>query len=275
MADSRAGPGRARRVRRRHQAGEPDLVARELAREWIEVDGELERIEDRAPRARPRPTSWLRPSAAWRRSSRRSPTSSPAESPLGAGARRPRRDRGRPRGRARPRRNRRPVGRPRRRHRPPAPGSRRRARGPASPRLRDLPRRDPGRSPPRRRRPGRPARRAARPAGGRGHAGRRCGPPPSRPPSSRRCGSRRDRIYREAADLLGCDPGPNVAELLYAHPVVPRQPHAGAGRRCWRATSILPVGVSVREAAVSWLVEQDQDLDERDECRRDIAPARP
>ena len=81
---------------------------------------------------------------------------------------------------------------------------------------------------------------------------------------------RRDRVYREAADLLGCDPGPNVAELLYAHPVVP--PHRTRALATVLASyEILPVGVSVREAAVSWLVEQDQDLNERDECRRDIA----
>lgn len=81
--------------------------------------------------------------------------------------------------------------------------------------------------------------------------------------------ARRDRIYREAADLLGCDPGANVAELLYAHPVVP------ANRtRALAATlaqyDIRPTGVAVREAAVSWLVEQDQDIAERDECRREV-----
>jgi hypothetical protein len=81
---------------------------------------------------------------------------------------------------------------------------------------------------------------------------------------------RRDRIYREAADLLGCDPGPNVAELLYAHPVVPPN-RTRALATVLASYEILPVGVSVREAAVSWLVEQDQDLNERDECRRDIA----
>src|SRR5262245_33306868 len=81
---------------------------------------------------------------------------------------------------------------------------------------------------------------------------------------------RRDRIYREAADLLGCDPGTNVAELLYAHPVVP--PNRTRGLATALASyEILPVGVSVREAAVSWLVEQDQDIADREECRRDIA----
>jgi hypothetical protein len=80
---------------------------------------------------------------------------------------------------------------------------------------------------------------------------------------------RRDRIYREAADLLGCDPGVNVAELLYAHPVV-------APARTRALASVLasygatPVGVSVREAAVSFMVEQDQELVARGDCRRDI-----
>jgi hypothetical protein len=81
--------------------------------------------------------------------------------------------------------------------------------------------------------------------------------------------ARRDRIYREAADLLGCDPGLNVAELLYAHPVVPPN-RTRALATVLASYEILPVGVSVREAAVSWLVEQDQELNERDECRRDI-----
>lgn len=81
--------------------------------------------------------------------------------------------------------------------------------------------------------------------------------------------TRRDRIYREAADLLGCDPGLNVAELLYAHPVVP--PNRTRGLASVLANyDILPAGVAVREAAVSWLVAQDHDLAERDECRRDV-----
>jgi hypothetical protein len=80
---------------------------------------------------------------------------------------------------------------------------------------------------------------------------------------------RRERIYREAADLLGCDPGANVAELLYAHPVVPaaRTRDLAAALAAYGAP---PVGVSLREAAVSWLVEQDQELVARDDCRREI-----
>jgi hypothetical protein len=80
---------------------------------------------------------------------------------------------------------------------------------------------------------------------------------------------RRDRIYREAADLLGCDPGANVAELLYAHPVVPPA-RTRALASVLASYGVDTVGVSVREAAVSWLVEQDQELVARDECRREI-----
>jgi len=81
--------------------------------------------------------------------------------------------------------------------------------------------------------------------------------------------TRRDRIYREAADMLGCDPGLNVAELLYAHPVVP--PNRTRELASVLASyGVLPAGVSVREAAVTWLIEQDHDIAERDECRREI-----
>ena len=80
---------------------------------------------------------------------------------------------------------------------------------------------------------------------------------------------RRDRIYREAADLLGCDPGVNVAELLYAHPVVPPA-RTRALASVLASYGVNTVGVSVREAAVSWMVEQDQELVARGECRREI-----
>jgi hypothetical protein len=81
--------------------------------------------------------------------------------------------------------------------------------------------------------------------------------------------TRRDRVYREAADVLGCDPGMNVAELLYAHPVVPAARTRDLAVAL-AAHHIVPVGVALREAAVQWLVEQDQELALRDECRRDI-----
>ncbi len=80
---------------------------------------------------------------------------------------------------------------------------------------------------------------------------------------------RRDRIYREAADVLGCDPGINVAELLYAHPVVPSNRTRDLAA-VLASYDVVPSGVAVREAAVAWLIDQDQDIAERDECRRDI-----
>ncbi|MFP3900098.1 MAG: hypothetical protein ACLFXM_04535 [Acidimicrobiia bacterium] len=81
--------------------------------------------------------------------------------------------------------------------------------------------------------------------------------------------ARCDRIYREAADVLGCDPGENVAELLYAHPVVPRQ-RTQALAAALAAVGVVPVGVSVREQAIAWLVAQDHELAARDECRNDL-----
>lgn len=81
--------------------------------------------------------------------------------------------------------------------------------------------------------------------------------------------ARCDRIYREAADLLGCDPAEKVAELLYAHPVVPPN-RTKALAAVLADVGVVPVGVSVREAAISWLVAHDHELAERDECRRDI-----
>jgi DNA repair exonuclease SbcCD ATPase subunit len=89
--------------------------------------------------------------------------------------------------------------------------------------------------------------------------------------------TRRDRIYREAADMLGCDPGANVAELLYAHPVVPPN-RTRALAETLTQHRIRPIGVAVREAAVSWLVELDQEVagrqalrDEIDRLDRDMA----
>ncbi|HEY8523341.1 MAG TPA: hypothetical protein VIL48_00155 [Acidimicrobiales bacterium] len=80
---------------------------------------------------------------------------------------------------------------------------------------------------------------------------------------------RRDRIHREATELLGVDPGDNVAELLHAHPVVPparvRELVDALGE-----LGVTPVGVSVREAAEAVLAEQEQELAEREECRREI-----
>jgi hypothetical protein len=81
--------------------------------------------------------------------------------------------------------------------------------------------------------------------------------------------TRRDRIYREAADMLGCDPGANVAELLYAHPVVPPN-RTRALAETLTQHRIRPIGVAVREAAVSWLVELDQEVAGREALRDEI-----
>jgi DNA repair exonuclease SbcCD ATPase subunit len=81
--------------------------------------------------------------------------------------------------------------------------------------------------------------------------------------------ARRDRIRREATDLLGCDPGENVAELLHAHPVVP----AARTRDLAIALSTLgvhPVGVAVREAAAGVLDDQDDEIAARDDCRSEV-----
>jgi hypothetical protein len=80
---------------------------------------------------------------------------------------------------------------------------------------------------------------------------------------------RRDRIRREATDLLGCDPGHNVADLLYAHPVVPPA-RTRALTAALSALGVAPSGVSVREAAVAVLMEEDQELAEREDCRHEI-----
>jgi chromosome segregation ATPase len=80
---------------------------------------------------------------------------------------------------------------------------------------------------------------------------------------------RRDRIRREAGELLGCDPGDNVADLLYAHPVVPPN-RTRALASALHSLGVTPVGVAVREAAVSVLMEQDQEIAEREECGAEI-----
>ncbi|HEX8804391.1 MAG TPA: hypothetical protein VF743_09360 [Acidimicrobiales bacterium] len=80
---------------------------------------------------------------------------------------------------------------------------------------------------------------------------------------------RRDRIRREATELLGCDPGDNVADLLHAHPVVPPA-RTRALAAALAALGFQPTGMAVREAAVAVLMEQDQEMAEREECRREI-----
>jgi len=249
------------------RVGEPDLVARELAREWIEVDGELERIEA----ALPNPPSADEMAAAERRLAQIDQTISDLESAdrraaLGPDARdeieaaheavlEAEEDVDQSGGHeddvARLHHAREAEHAVLRRHgyenyldvilAGPRPD------GDAQADLLDALR----------------ARRAAEEAVAELRA---AGEPPAIVTTLR---ARRDRIYREAADLLGCDPGANVAELLYAHPVVPANRTRDLAAVLARY-DIAPVGVSVREAAVTWLVEQDQDIAERDECRREV-----
>ena len=80
---------------------------------------------------------------------------------------------------------------------------------------------------------------------------------------------RRDRIRREASDLLGCDPGDNVAELLHAHPVVPSN-RTRALAAALAELGVHPVGIAVRDAAVQVLVDQEDEIGGRDECRDEI-----
>ena len=81
--------------------------------------------------------------------------------------------------------------------------------------------------------------------------------------------ARRDRVYREAAELLCCDPGDRGPELLSAHPVVPP----------WRtqelahvlaAYGVYPVGVSVRDAAIDLLLGIEREIATRDQLVHDI-----
>ena len=81
--------------------------------------------------------------------------------------------------------------------------------------------------------------------------------------------ARRDRIFREAADLLCCDPSEHVAELLYAHPVVPPM----RTRELANALAnygIYPVGVSVRDAAIGFLLDLEREVEGRNAVWHDV-----
>jgi hypothetical protein len=81
--------------------------------------------------------------------------------------------------------------------------------------------------------------------------------------------ARRDRIFREAADLLCVDPGEHVSELLYNHPVVP----PGRTRDLAGALAdygVYPVAVSVRDAAISFLLDLEREIEGRDAIWADV-----
>jgi DNA repair exonuclease SbcCD ATPase subunit len=80
---------------------------------------------------------------------------------------------------------------------------------------------------------------------------------------------RRERIFREAADLLCCDPGENVAELLYNHPVVPpnRTRDLAAALADY---GIYPVGMSARDAAIDFLHGIEREFEARESAWSEI-----
>lgn len=80
---------------------------------------------------------------------------------------------------------------------------------------------------------------------------------------------RRERIFSEAAELLCVDPGDNLSELLYAHPVVPPNRTRDLGSAL-ASYGVYPVGVSVRDAALEFLLEQENEMATRDQYCRDI-----
>ena len=81
--------------------------------------------------------------------------------------------------------------------------------------------------------------------------------------------ARRDRTFREAAELLGCDPAEHVAELLYAHPIVP----PARTRDLANALAnygIYPVGISARDAAISFLLDLEREVEGRNAVWHDV-----
>jgi chromosome segregation ATPase len=80
---------------------------------------------------------------------------------------------------------------------------------------------------------------------------------------------RRERIFREAADLLCCDPGENVAELLYDHPVVPPNRTADLANAL-ASYGIYPVGMSVRDAAIEFLHGIEREFEARENAWGEI-----
>jgi hypothetical protein len=81
--------------------------------------------------------------------------------------------------------------------------------------------------------------------------------------------ARRDRIYREAAELLRCDPGDNLLELLHDHPAVP--PHSTQHlAEVLGAYGVYPVGMSVRDAAMDLLVGIEREEEVRTQLAQDL-----
>jgi hypothetical protein len=81
--------------------------------------------------------------------------------------------------------------------------------------------------------------------------------------------ARRDRIYREAAELLCCDPGDNLLELLHSHPAVAPQRTQHLAE-VLGAYGVYPVGMSVRDAAMDLLLGIEREVEVRAELAQDL-----
>ncbi|MGH9212668.1 MAG: hypothetical protein ACRD2C_18670 [Acidimicrobiales bacterium] len=81
--------------------------------------------------------------------------------------------------------------------------------------------------------------------------------------------ARRERIFREAAELLCCDPGENITDLLYAHPVVPPNRVRDLANAL-ASYGVYPVGVSVRDATIQFLMDLEEEAAVRDQYYGEI-----
>lgn len=81
--------------------------------------------------------------------------------------------------------------------------------------------------------------------------------------------SRGERIYREASELLCCDPGDNIVELLEAHPEVPAARTRDLAD-VLASYGVYPSGVSVRDAAIDLLLGIDREADARESLLQEV-----
>ena len=80
---------------------------------------------------------------------------------------------------------------------------------------------------------------------------------------------RRERIFAEATDVLCCDPAEHVVELLQNHPAVPHQRTRELAESLANY-GVYPVGVSVRDAAISFLLDLEREVEARNEVWHDV-----
>jgi hypothetical protein len=80
---------------------------------------------------------------------------------------------------------------------------------------------------------------------------------------------RRERIFAEATDILCADPAEHVVELLQNHPAVPPQRTRELAESLANY-GVYPVGVSVRDAAISFLLDLEREVEARNEVWHDV-----